>query len=135
MSHLPRDERDRVAKERSNTHELIVSRLRTLNQRLERKDQLLKDYEKDLEKLRLAEAIANEKATQVEGLAVSWIGYFCPGEGGTHNVKGKQGCATLHRVVFLQKHLKHGFHFEQNGKLLGKHMGTLFCLPITPKSG
>ena len=74
MSHLPRDERDRVAKERSNTHELIVSRLRTLNQRLERKDQLLKDYEKDLEKLRLAEAIANEKATQVEGLAVSWIG-------------------------------------------------------------
>ena len=72
MAHLPRDERERVTKERSNTHELIISRLKTLNQRLERKDQLLKDYEKDLEKLRLAEAIANEKASQVENLAVSY---------------------------------------------------------------
>ena len=71
MAHLPRDERERVTKERSSTHELIISRLKTLNQRLERKDQLLKDYEKDLEKLRLAEAIANEKASQVENLAVS----------------------------------------------------------------
>ncbi|XP_022090335.1 forkhead-associated domain-containing protein 1-like isoform X2 [Acanthaster planci] len=69
MGHLPRDERDRLADERSDTLELITSRLRTLNQRLERKDELLRDYEKDLEKLRLAERLANEKAAQVEALA------------------------------------------------------------------
>ncbi|XP_038074636.1 forkhead-associated domain-containing protein 1-like isoform X3 [Patiria miniata] len=69
MGHLPKDERDRLAEERANTQELIASRLRTLNQRLDRKDELLKDYEKDLEKLRLAERLANEKATQVEALA------------------------------------------------------------------
>ncbi|XP_071805645.1 forkhead-associated domain-containing protein 1-like isoform X1 [Asterias amurensis] len=69
MGHLPRDEREKLDGERANTNELIASRLRTLNQRLDRKDELLKDYEKDLEKLRLAERLANEKATQVETLA------------------------------------------------------------------
>ena len=73
MGHLPKDERERLNSERSNTNELIMSRLRTLNQRLDRKDELLKDYEKDLEKLRLAERLANEKAVQVEALAVSDI--------------------------------------------------------------
>ena len=75
MGHLPRDEREKLDGERANTNELIASRLRTLNQRLDRKDELLKDYEKDLEKLRLAERLANEKATQVETLAVSDYNY------------------------------------------------------------
>nr|XP_054768394.1 forkhead-associated domain-containing protein 1-like [Lytechinus pictus] len=69
LAHLPRDEKDRVMIERGDSHELILSRLKTLNQRLERKDALLQDYEKDLEKLRLAERVANEKAGQVESLA------------------------------------------------------------------
>lgn len=69
FAHLPKDERDRIDRERQNALELVASRLKTLNQRLERKDDLLKDYEKDLEKLRLAEQIANEKAGQVESLA------------------------------------------------------------------
>ncbi|XP_071476887.1 forkhead-associated domain-containing protein 1-like [Diadema antillarum] len=69
LCHLPRDERQRIMGERGSAHELITSRLRTLNQRLERKDALLQDYEKDLEKLRLAERVANEKAGQVESLA------------------------------------------------------------------
>ncbi|XP_071840349.1 forkhead-associated domain-containing protein 1-like isoform X2 [Apostichopus japonicus] len=69
FAHLPKDERGRIDQERQNSMELITSRLRTLNQRLERKDDLLRDYEKDLEKLRLAEQIANEKAGQVESLA------------------------------------------------------------------
>ena len=71
LGHITRDERERIVSERSSAHELITSRLRTLNQRLERKDALLQDYEKDLERLRLAEKIANEKASQVESLAVS----------------------------------------------------------------
>eukprot|EP00057_Strongylocentrotus_purpuratus_P004677 XP_003729226.1 PREDICTED: forkhead-associated domain-containing protein 1 [Strongylocentrotus purpuratus] len=69
LAHLPRDEKERIIKERGSSHELILSRLKTLNQRLERKDALLQGYEKDLEKLRLAERVANEKAGQVESLA------------------------------------------------------------------
>nr|XP_006812788.1 PREDICTED: forkhead-associated domain-containing protein 1-like [Saccoglossus kowalevskii] len=69
VTHLPRDERERLSSERQRMIELMVSRLRVLHQRLERKDELLQDYEKDLARLRQAEHIANEKAVQVESLA------------------------------------------------------------------
>ncbi|XP_070561707.1 forkhead-associated domain-containing protein 1-like isoform X5 [Ptychodera flava] len=69
VTHLPRDERERLNKEREKAIELMVSRLRVLHQRLDRKDALLQDYEKDLARLRQAEHEANEKAIQVESLA------------------------------------------------------------------
>ncbi|XP_077998057.1 uncharacterized protein LOC144451149 isoform X2 [Glandiceps talaboti] len=69
VTHLPRDERERLTREREKAIELMVSRLRVLHQRLDRKDELLQDYEKDLARLRQAEHVANEKAIQVETLA------------------------------------------------------------------
>ncbi|XP_033104627.1 forkhead-associated domain-containing protein 1-like isoform X2 [Anneissia japonica] len=69
MAHLPQDERERLVKDRERANEIIASRIKVLNQRLDRKDEILRDYEKDLERLREAEKIAGEKSNQVESLA------------------------------------------------------------------
>ncbi|CAH1240697.1 FHAD1 [Branchiostoma lanceolatum] len=64
MAHLPRDERDRLAKARQKAIELLASRIRVLHQRIERKDELLNGYEKDMSKLRQAEGFAQQRAAE-----------------------------------------------------------------------
>ena len=55
MMHAPHDERLRIVAEREQQCEQIAAVLRTIKQRIERKDELLQGYERDLAKLRLAE--------------------------------------------------------------------------------
>jgi len=55
MMHAPHDERLRIVAEREQQCEQIAAVLRTMKQRIERKDELLQGYERDLAKLRLAE--------------------------------------------------------------------------------
>ena len=54
MAHIPRDERIRLARERESGVELLTSRIKVLIERIQRKDELLQGYEKDLAKLRYA---------------------------------------------------------------------------------
>ena len=53
MSHIPRDERQRLFTDREQSCELLASRVKVLRERISRKDDLLQGYEKDLSKLRL----------------------------------------------------------------------------------
>ena len=55
MAHVPHDERLRVVAEREQHCERIATVLRLTKERIERKDELLQGYEKDLAKLRSAE--------------------------------------------------------------------------------
>ena len=71
MAHIPQDERHRLAGERETACELVASRVKVLKERIQRKDELLQGYEKDLAKLRQAEALADHKHAQVESLSVS----------------------------------------------------------------
>ena len=52
MTHAPHDERLRIVAEREQQCEQIAAVLRTMKERIERKDELLQGYEKDLAKLR-----------------------------------------------------------------------------------
>ena len=54
MAHAPHDERLQIVAERERQCELITGVLRTLKERIERKDELLHGYERDLAKLRSA---------------------------------------------------------------------------------
>jgi len=55
MSHAPHDERLRIVAERQRQCDQIAAVLRTMKERIERKDELLHGYERDLAKLRSAE--------------------------------------------------------------------------------
>lgn len=69
MAHLPRDERERLAAEREHAVGVLAQRVRALKERLEKKDELLRGYERDLAKLRQAELLVEKKSQQVDELA------------------------------------------------------------------
>ena len=52
MGHIPRDERVRLAAEREQTCERLATIIKVMKERIDRKDELLQGYEKDLAKLR-----------------------------------------------------------------------------------
>lgn len=69
MSHLSKEERQRLQGERERACEVVTSRIKVLKERLLRKDELLQGYENDLAKLRQAEAVAVNKTAQVDSLS------------------------------------------------------------------
>ena len=70
MAHIPRDERDRLQRDREKACEMVSSRIKVLRERVARKDELLQGYERDLAKLRQAEQLVDQKHLQVESLSV-----------------------------------------------------------------
>ncbi|KAM6296251.1 forkhead-associated domain-containing protein 1 [Aegotheles albertisi] len=56
LKHLPRGEREKVGLQRQKDLELLYDRIRSLKNRLERKEELLKNYEASMEQLRLNQA-------------------------------------------------------------------------------
>ncbi|XP_063715664.1 forkhead-associated domain-containing protein 1-like [Symsagittifera roscoffensis] len=65
LAHISRDEREKLFVEREKDIEQINSNVGALQSRVERKDELLNTYEKDLNKLREMEAIAAQKQKEV----------------------------------------------------------------------
>uniref|UniRef100_F6PVU0 FHA domain-containing protein n=1 Tax=Ciona intestinalis TaxID=7719 RepID=F6PVU0_CIOIN len=66
LQHAPQDERERLSANRRADLEKITLRIKSLIQRLDRKEQLLQGYEKDLTKLREAETFASQKSGRLE---------------------------------------------------------------------
>ncbi|NXS58751.1 FHAD1 protein, partial [Brachypteracias leptosomus] len=56
LEHLPREEREKVGLQRWKALELLCDKIRNLKSRLERKEEMLRDYEASVEQLRLNEA-------------------------------------------------------------------------------
>lgn len=52
IGHIPKDERDRLLVERENTCQILANRIKVLQERIARKEELLQGYERDLAKLR-----------------------------------------------------------------------------------
>ena len=52
LGHIPRDERERVLREREMSCDRLVNQVKVYRERIARKDELLQGYEKDLAKLR-----------------------------------------------------------------------------------
>ena len=52
LGHIPRDERDRLLRERERSCDKLVNEIRVYRERINRKDELLQGYERDLAKLR-----------------------------------------------------------------------------------
>ncbi len=65
MAHISRDEREKLFVEREKDIEVINTNVNSLYSRVERKDELLNTYEKDLNKLREMEGIASQKQKEV----------------------------------------------------------------------
>ena len=55
MAHAPHDERLKIAAERELHSQRIAAVLRMMKDRIDRKDELLQGYERDLAKLRSAQ--------------------------------------------------------------------------------
>jgi len=55
MAHAPHDERLKIVAEREQHCQRIAATLRMMKDRIDRKDELLQGYERDLAKLRSAE--------------------------------------------------------------------------------
>ena len=53
MAHIPKDERYNLVSDRERAVQLLASRVKVLQERIARKDELLQGYERDLAKLRL----------------------------------------------------------------------------------
>lgn len=53
LGHIPKDERDRLLRERERACEKLVAQIKVQQERIHRKDELLQGYERDLAKLRL----------------------------------------------------------------------------------
>ena len=66
MANLPPDEKQRLNLERSRTIEAVCTKIKGLLDKLRRKDELLKDYELDLAKLRQAEFLLEKKSEQLD---------------------------------------------------------------------
>ncbi|KAK3583390.1 hypothetical protein CHS0354_040353 [Potamilus streckersoni] len=69
LAHIPKDERERVMRERERACEILTSRIKVMKERIARKDELLQGYERDLSKLRQAQELAEHKTNQVDSLA------------------------------------------------------------------
>nr|CAB3246036.1 forkhead-associated domain-containing protein 1-like [Phallusia mammillata] len=65
MQHVPQDEIDKLSNDRRSDLEIISTRIRSMLQRLDRKEHLLQGYEKDLSKLREAESFASKKSSRL----------------------------------------------------------------------
>lgn len=52
LGHIPKDERDRLLRERERACEKLVNQVKVYRERIARKDELLQGYERDLAKLR-----------------------------------------------------------------------------------
>lgn len=68
LGHIPKDERDRVIREREHACEKLVNQIRVYRERISRKDELLQGYEKDLARLRQAQELAERKSAQLDTL-------------------------------------------------------------------
>ena len=60
-----------TAAEREGSCDILANRIMVMKDRIQRKDELLLGYEKDLSKLRQAETLADSRSNQVQSLAVS----------------------------------------------------------------
>ncbi|KAL4221029.1 Forkhead-associated (FHA) phosphopeptide binding domain 1 [Mactra antiquata] len=69
LGHIPKDERDRLLRERERACEKLVNQIKVYRERISRKDELLQGYEMDLAKLRQAQELADRKSAQLESLA------------------------------------------------------------------
>ncbi|XP_040980455.1 forkhead-associated domain-containing protein 1-like [Aquila chrysaetos chrysaetos] len=56
LKHLPQEEREKAGPQRRKDLELLYNQIRNLKSRLERKEEMLKDYEASMEQLRLSQA-------------------------------------------------------------------------------
>ncbi|XP_052649045.1 forkhead-associated domain-containing protein 1 [Harpia harpyja] len=56
LKHLPQEEREKAGLQRQKDLELLYNQIRNLKSRLERKEEMLKDYEASMEQLRLSQA-------------------------------------------------------------------------------
>ncbi|KAM6371340.1 forkhead-associated domain-containing protein 1 isoform 1-T1 [Pluvialis apricaria] len=56
LKHLPQEEREKVGLQRQKDLELLYDKIRSLKSRLERKEEMVKEYEASVERLRLNEA-------------------------------------------------------------------------------
>ena len=52
LGHIPKDERDRLLRDRERACEKVVNQIKVYRERIARKDELLQGYERDLAKLR-----------------------------------------------------------------------------------
>ncbi|XP_069775044.1 forkhead-associated domain-containing protein 1-like isoform X2 [Narcine bancroftii] len=68
LKHIPQDERQKLEKARERDGELMTGRIVQLKSRLERKDELLGNYEKDLKRLRCSQIALHKKQADVESL-------------------------------------------------------------------
>ncbi|NWU72494.1 FHAD1 protein, partial [Pterocles burchelli] len=72
LGHLPREEREKAGRQRQKDLALLYDRIRNLKRRLERKEEMLKDYEASVEQLRLEQASlrrCREEMSRLEGEA------------------------------------------------------------------
>ncbi|ESP04573.1 hypothetical protein LOTGIDRAFT_237318 [Lottia gigantea] len=68
MAHLPRDDRARLLQQREKLCESLVRKIQMLKEVLERKEGMLANYEKDLDKLRQLKDVSEKKSVQLEAL-------------------------------------------------------------------
>lgn len=68
MIHLPLEERKVLEQERNKSFDVIQERIHNLLKHLNSKKELLKDYNKDLEKLKEIEMMAGRKSAEVDSL-------------------------------------------------------------------
>ncbi|KAF8565193.1 hypothetical protein P879_06738 [Paragonimus westermani] len=65
---VPSIEREAVRRERRQTVELLTQRIAVLREQVERKDHLLSNYDRDMGKLRQAEALTEAKSEQLDNI-------------------------------------------------------------------
>lgn len=68
LANLPPNDRFAAFQQRQKTTEILIQKIQMLRERLTRKEELLRDYEKDLSKLRQAEILLREKEILLQDL-------------------------------------------------------------------
>lgn len=68
-------DRQVALQQRQRTTEILTQKIEMLRERLTRKEELLRDYEKDLGKLRQAEILIREKDALLQDLEVQFISH------------------------------------------------------------